>query len=82
MFVKTSNLSGGMLGIISSSGLKSFVTLRWDFFHTLIRFTGHSRLVTTNVSFNQDSIDRNLDTIGKDNEVTDHNFSGVVSILP
>jgi len=70
-----------MLGIISSSGLKSFVTLRWDFFHALIRFTSHSRLVTTDVSFDQDSIDRNLDTIGKDNEVTDHNFSRVVSIL-
>jgi hypothetical protein len=77
MLVDTSSLHGLMLGKVTFSLLHLSFTDRGDVFHALVRFTSHGRLVTSERSFNKNSVNGDLVTLLEAHEVSDKDSSGV-----
>jgi len=71
MLVGTTSLHGHMLGKVTFSLLHLCFADSRDVLMTLIRFTCHGRLVTTDRSFNKNSINRDLVTLLEADEVSD-----------
>lgn len=81
MLVDAGSLSSLMLRFISTSFLKLILTLGGDGFVALVRFSSHGGLVTTDGSFNKESIDGDLVTNLEADEVSDEDNSGMDSCL-